>query len=193
MVSKVRIVPLRPADLDPLLDHLERLAAYEGSVFARRSEGRRRWQHLSSRPEDAGWRRAWGAVDDGAIVGHAEVICAYTLEEEHRARLEVVVEPSRRRQGVGTALVTAALAWCEAHPFLEWVDLRLTDRDMATVSLAQRAGFVVAARLEDRYRDADGSVATLWLTRRVNRWKAGAAVRSKGAGDVTLRFSPRPR
>jgi hypothetical protein len=87
--------------------------------------------------------------------------------------------------------VTAAVAWCEAHPFLEWIDVHLTDRESAAVALARRTGFVVAAAVEDRYRDADGPVATLWLVRRVDRWKAGAAVRSRGAGDVTLRFARR--
>jgi hypothetical protein len=59
------------------------------------------------------------------------------------------------------------------------------------VALARRTGFIVAAAVEDRYRDADGPVATLWLVRRVDRWKAGAAVRSTGAGDMTLRFARR--
>lgn len=92
---------------------------------------RRAEAELSAGPA-AGVRR-WAGLADGEVVGTATA----RGEGEERTRVNVEVQPSHRRLGVGSALLTAAVAG--AGPGLELWSVA-TD-DVAGTAFAERHGF----------------------------------------------------
>jgi GNAT superfamily N-acetyltransferase len=93
--------------------------------------------------------RAWLAEEDGDVVGTIWVGLIEKLPnptpepEEHAYVTNVYVRPSRRGAGVGSALLRAALAWCEGrgvHAVVLWPTAR-------SAPLYRRHGFAPPAAL----------------------------------------------
>ena len=99
----------------------------------------------------ARWR-AWVAEADGAVVGTIWVGLIEKMPnptpeaEEHAYVTNVYVRPAARGAGTGSALLRAALAWCEArgvHAAVLWPTVR-------SAPLYRRHGFATPAALLER-------------------------------------------
>jgi ribosomal protein S18 acetylase RimI-like enzyme len=75
----------------------------------------------------------------------------------HAAKLEIMVSRQHRGQGVGRALLGAALTWAEANPLIEKIGLSVFATNVRAVALYEAHGFEHEGRREREYRMADGS------------------------------------
>jgi ribosomal protein S18 acetylase RimI-like enzyme len=75
----------------------------------------------------------------------------------HVAKLEIMVGRQHRGQGVGRALLTAALDWAEANPAVEKMGLSVFATNDRAIALYEAHGFEIEGRREREYRMADGS------------------------------------
>lgn len=91
-------------DVDRLLEQL---------MPGDRDRRRRIWAHLLNDPCCA----AWVAVDDGAAVGFLDALLWDDIGHGHTLGLvnNLVVDARVRGQGIGQALLGAAIAHCEEH------------------------------------------------------------------------------
>jgi RimJ/RimL family protein N-acetyltransferase len=168
------IRPLTVRDLREAAAHVERHAAESGrgtdTVFAPFMEFDRdayedsRYETWRRGLDVPGWERCWGAFDGAAILGHVDLTGGGLYSTLHRARLGVGVERGARAQGVGTALIRAALAWAAGEPRLGWVDLSVFDHNVRARSLYERLGFSVVGRTPDAYRLAGRTIDDVHMT-----------------------------
>jgi GNAT superfamily N-acetyltransferase len=153
-----RIVPfaVRPADRSdvPSLSRLryEFRARLGGVVedepaFAARFES---W--LAARLDEPTRWAGWVACEQTALIGTVWIGLIEKMPnpvgepEEHGYLTNFYVDPRRRGQGVGTALMTAALGWCEArgvHAVILWPTTR-------SRALYERHGFAPPAAIMER-------------------------------------------
>jgi RimJ/RimL family protein N-acetyltransferase len=84
-----------------------------------------------------------GAFDGGVLAGAAGLAFEQREKARHKATLfGMVVSESHQHQGLGHALVLAALAAARARPGLRQVQLTVTDGNRAAQQLYLRCGFV---------------------------------------------------
>ncbi len=92
------------------------------------------------------------AEDDGGVTGFS----AARLAGPESELLLLGVVPSRRRQGVGAALIADWLAWARAAGAAEaFLEMRA---DNPALSLYRTAGFAECGRRPQYYRGGDGAV-----------------------------------
>jgi ribosomal protein S18 acetylase RimI-like enzyme len=111
--------------------------------------------------------RAWLADDRGTrllaidddVVGYAALIEGVGWSS-HVGELRLVIDPSRRRQGLGHQLAAAALAVALEAGLSKVVVEAIATQD-ATIALFTKLGFVAEALLEDHVRDATGQLNDL--------------------------------
>jgi RimJ/RimL family protein N-acetyltransferase len=173
------IRPLTVRDLREAAAHVERHAAESGrgsdTVFAPFLEFDRdayedsRYETWRRTLDVPGWERCWGAFEGNLIVGHVDLTGGGLYSTLHRARLGVGVERSARAQGVGTALIRAALGWASAEPRLGWIDLSVFEHNGRARALYERLGFAVIGRTTDAYRLAGRSIDDVHMTTPLSR------------------------
>lgn len=93
--------------------------------------------------DPAGLSQAFGALaDDGELVGTVAIEFSDKPKTRHKAHLiGMFVQASARGQGIGRALVQAALAEARARPHLRTVSLTVTEGNLAAVTLYESCGF----------------------------------------------------
>jgi RimJ/RimL family protein N-acetyltransferase len=79
------------------------------------------------------------------------------LRLRHRGRLGIGVQSAFRSVGVGEALLRTLLAWAEAEPELERIELSVFAHNTRAMNLYTKCGFVEEARLSRAYKLLDGS------------------------------------
>jgi ribosomal-protein-alanine N-acetyltransferase len=94
----------------------------------------------------------------GEIAGY--VICSRFERVWHL--MNVAVDPARRRQGIGTALLTALL---ERLGDDASVTLEVRPSNAAAIALYERFGFVAAGRRPRYYQDNGEDAVIMWRTR----------------------------
>ena len=180
-MERPNITPLTLPDLATYVDHRLRqfgesgqggtppshfFGADEGPtaerLHAERTDG---WSKPVSAP---GWRRAWGAWVDGALMGHLELRGATHRAALHRATLGMGVERRFQGAGLGTRLMEEALTWARAEPSLHWIDLGVFADNQPALRLYAKRGFVECGRVEDAFRINDSSITALQLCLRVD-------------------------
>jgi len=93
---------------------------------------------------------------DGELAGYAQIELATADDDPMEpASMELVVAPAHRRQGLGTALATQALAEVAEHPTLAWAH----GTTPGAVALADRLGFVAVRSLLQMSRRLEGIAA----------------------------------
>jgi ribosomal protein S18 acetylase RimI-like enzyme len=92
------------------------------------------------------WLRTWGAIIGGEIRGHIDLHGGRLSSEFHRAMLGMGVERGARGQGLGSALLAAAIKW------LSWIDLGVFAHNERARALYRSVGFVEVGVMRDRYR-----------------------------------------
>ncbi len=86
---------------------------------------------------------------------------------KHVAKLGMRVDRGVRRQGVGRALVEAALDVAQACPLLDIVTLEVFSSNDAALALYEAAGFVVEGRRAGFVRQDHGDDDVILMSRRV--------------------------
>jgi ribosomal protein S18 acetylase RimI-like enzyme len=99
------------------------------------------------------------ALEADEVVGYAAVIAGVGWSS-HVGELRLVVDPSRRRQGLGHELAAAALHVALEAGLSKIVVEAIATQD-ATIALFTKLGFVPEALLEDHVRDANGELNDL--------------------------------
>ena len=144
------IRPMLSADLDAVL------------AIAAASPEAPAWQpgnysaYLSP-PQPPLLRAAFVAVISGSIVGFAAASFLLdppeTADPENRAELDsMAVDPALRHQGIGSALLSAVLAWAEEHGSRH-LTLEVRASNLAAVRLYERHGFRPEGRRPYYYAD----------------------------------------
>lgn len=136
MDGRCRLRPATSADLDALAQ-LERTAFSDP------------WTR-SQLQEALGWEGAVAFVaeaDDGAIDGY--VLGRVVVDEAEV--LTIATHPSRRRAGIGRALLAAAMtAMVQRGAVAVWLEVRVSNE--AAIAMYRRAGFVAAGVRRGYYR-----------------------------------------
>lgn len=163
MTPTIRL--LRVSDLRAAGKHIERHALESGRgpdiVFAPFADlDREAYEELREeswrRPTDVpGWERCFGAFMEERVVGHVDLTGGSLYSSLHRARLGIGVEREFRGQGVGNALIAAALTWARRERKLGWIDLSVFAHNQRALRLYERLGFRETGRTADAYRVGD--------------------------------------
>lgn len=171
------IRPIAPDDRDALLAFFERVPEgdrtfFREDVFAPGVVDR--WLGESADPR-------FVAIDGDDIAGYLAIIGGVGWSS-HVAELRVVVDPTRRRQGIGRALAR--------HGLLQALELGLTklvvevvaDQE-PTLAMFSSLGFEAEALLKDHVRDASGTLRDLITMAHLvdENWRA---MRTTGIEDL---------
>lgn len=116
-----------------------------------------------------GWLRLWLAVDAGKgergeVLGHLTLAGATHAGALHRATLGIGLVAAARGQGLGSALLVAALGWAREQRTLAWVDLCVFYTNPSAERLYRRLGFRETGRVDDALRVEGVSIGEVHLT-----------------------------
>jgi RimJ/RimL family protein N-acetyltransferase len=100
--------------------------------------------------------------DDGAIVGRLSIARDQHPASRHVADLGLMVAASHRRQGVGTALLRAAVDWARESGVRK-LELHVFPWNTGAVALYERFGFVQEGYRTGHYRRGDDYVDALLM------------------------------
>jgi ribosomal protein S18 acetylase RimI-like enzyme len=85
---------------------------------------------------------AFGAFDDGALVGTASIEFAAKPKTRHKAHLiGMFVDEAARHRGAGRSLVRAVLAEAASRPGVLVVTLTVTEGNLPAIALYESIGF----------------------------------------------------
>ncbi|MES2128094.1 MAG: GNAT family N-acetyltransferase [Pseudomonadota bacterium] len=117
---------------------------------------------------EAGWRRAWIALDmDGMIAGHVDLRARPERTAAHRCLLGMGVHRAHRKAGLGTRLLDTAYAWALNVEALEWIDLEVLSLNGAARALYERNAFVKTGEIPALFRLNGEDLAYTYMTRKL--------------------------
>ena len=96
------------------------------------------------------------AVLNGELVGYTSMLQNIALSTI--GMTDLVVTPSVRRHGIGTALVLAALEWSGAHPHSRRLVLEMQPKNNPAIRLAQKMRFDFCGYHDHYYSNNDISL-----------------------------------
>jgi ribosomal protein S18 acetylase RimI-like enzyme len=91
------------------------------------------------------------------LVGSLSIKGGAMERTRHVGMIEVYVDKSARRKGVGRALIEAGIVWAETNPILRKLALNVFEDNHRAVDLYRRLGFVVEGRLVGEFMEEDGT------------------------------------
>lgn len=165
------IRPARPADYPSLMDTLRAVALDDrgvvrtlGEMPQTPQEVQKEFAKWGADPSRTGARGCWlvAVLDDGRVIGEADIRRMAPLRLRHVAHLGISVHPQFQRQGVGRALMQSVFNWCTAGPGAELggitrIDLNvLADNDRA-IAMYKSLGFEIEGRRRRFIRREDGT------------------------------------
>ena len=105
---------------------------------------------------------------EGVLVGALMAQGGHLRRSRHVARIEIFLAPDARGQGLGRALMDAAITWGRDNPEVSKLSLTVFTDNAPAIALYQAVGFTVEGRRLREYRLQDGSyrddqVMGLWL------------------------------
>ncbi len=158
----LRIEPARRLDALPSLE-LQRRVLAEGRFFvslpselAISLDGREAQIEAAARSDR---ERFWVARLPGArVAGFLQVDVVPLARLRHVGRIELLVDPRFRRQGVGGALLDRAVADARDGGVLQKLSLAVFADNEAAVALYRSRGFVTEGRRIGEVRMEDGAV-----------------------------------
>jgi GNAT superfamily N-acetyltransferase len=159
----MNIAPLSAGDVDRVVEFFDRVPEGDRTFFKEPVAGAvtvQGWLSDGSirilAVDDEG-----GGGGDGTVAGYAAVIPGVGWSG-HVGELRLVVDPARRRQGLGAALAKAALAAALESGLSKVVVEAIATQD-ATIALFAGLGFQPEALLVDQVRDAGGGLHDLMV------------------------------
>jgi L-phenylalanine/L-methionine N-acetyltransferase len=118
------------------------------------------WQkRLTSLPEGA---FSFVACRADEVLGQIGIEMRKNPRRRHAATLGMAVKTSARRQGVGSALLTAGINLAERWLAVRRIELEVYTDNEAAVALYKKFGFVVEGTLR-QYAFRDGQFADVYL------------------------------
>jgi ribosomal protein S18 acetylase RimI-like enzyme len=153
--NRVSIERLAESNVDAVVAFFDRLNEGDLTFFKEPVAGERTVRGWLA--DDRGTRLL--AFDGDEVVGYAAVIEGVGWSS-HVGELRLVIDPSRRRQGLGHRLAAAALVTALEAGLSKVVVEAVATQD-ATIALFTKLGFVPEALLEDHVRDASGQLNDL--------------------------------
>ncbi len=130
---------------DEIRERLERVAGGEGVV-------------IFAEPED----------EPGRIVACLDILRHKKRKLRHGAGLGMMIEPGFRGRGLGRAMMLAAIAWAEAHPGIERLELGVFAQNPGALRIYESCGFVREGVKRDWARQPSGeSLDEIIMARRV--------------------------
>ncbi|MBN1933842.1 MAG: GNAT family N-acetyltransferase [Anaerolineae bacterium] len=146
-VPKFVIREARPDDAEQLIAHTRRIAAepdrnilMEPDEFPYTLEQEREFLQACAENDD---RAFFVAEADGQLIGVLNVSCGHRRAVRHEATLGISVRREWRGRGVGTALMSALLAWAKNTGWVRRVQLQVFARNAPAIHLYEKFGFVV--------------------------------------------------
>jgi RimJ/RimL family protein N-acetyltransferase len=166
VTGEFRIRPARPRDARSFLD------AYRGIAAEKRFIRTETVKH-SPRFFRKRFRRSWDenaahllALDDDRVVGSISIRRDDHPVTHHVATLDMLVVPTHRRRGIGSALLDEALRWARSYG-VERIELSVYPHNDAALALYRRFGFVEEGRLvrhsKKSYGYEDEILMAVWL------------------------------
>lgn len=148
MTPEIR--PMRPADLEAVLT----IAAASPEAPVWQPSG---YAAYLNPPQPPLLRAAFVAADSGSVVGFAAATLLLdsptTANPENRCELDsMAVDPTARRQGIGSALLGAVLAWAAEHRSHHF-GLEVRASNAAAIRLYERHGLRREGLRPRYYRD----------------------------------------
>jgi len=165
----IKIIPCTTSHIEALGKHFARLRAESGRngnhfmPFAPNSpEGPRGPDQLKlNLPLHVpGWERCFIALDpdnSAAIIGHVDLKGGRLATEMHRCVLGIGIEEAYCNQGLGTALMHAAISYAQGEVQLAWIELGVFSSNLRARALYKKMGFAEFVMVPDRFR-IDGAV-----------------------------------
>ncbi len=150
----------------------EELMLWAGPIFRWPLDHAQLGRYLAAAEGPGAARRVWRAADAGETVGHVEL---NAIEPTHRSATlsRVMVRPGLRGRGVGTAMVSAALAVAFGELDLHRVDLFVFDGNAPAIACYERLGFRHEGRLRDYRRLGDRYLSSLLMSMLEDEWRTG--------------------
>jgi L-phenylalanine/L-methionine N-acetyltransferase len=106
------------------------------------------------------------AVQEEELLGHTGIDLAQRLRRRHVASIGVGVKAAARGQGVGTALIRAAVEICERWTNISRIELEVYTDNIAAIALYKKCGFVVEGTCR-QYAYRDGGYADVLVMARI--------------------------
>lgn len=94
----------------------------------------------------------------GHVAGVVTVQGGRLARMSHVGKIETFVDGEHRGEGVGSALLKAAIDWAEANPALSKLGLYVFEDNTRAIGLYKGFGFEVEGRREGEYREPDGTL-----------------------------------
>ncbi|QSX38404.1 GNAT family N-acetyltransferase [Shewanella sedimentimangrovi] len=174
----MKIIEAERTDLSAFFTYLERQLAEngvgEGPLFqplsrTQNTVGEQTRDKFSkgfdAEPGQPTWRKLWLVMDEqGRVKGHIDLRHHGGEHSFHRVLMGMGVDSSCRKLGLGQRLVNTVLAYCQAKPGIEWLDLNVLASNLPAQSLYLKCGFNIIGRTEDYYRIDGESVAEISMT-----------------------------
>ena len=106
------------------------------------------------------------AVRGDELLGQISIDLHSSLRRRHVASIGMGVKASARGQGVGTALVRAAVALCESWTNISRIELEVYTDNHAGIALYKKCGFVLEGTCR-RYAYRDGAFVDVHIMARI--------------------------
>lgn len=116
-------------------------------------------ERLALPTSEGNWFRGFFLVHGRTPVGELTVNGGRLHSERHRGTIGMGLLEGHRGKGFGERLLSTAIAWAHADPYVEWLDLGVFGGNDRALRLYTRLGFVETGRVVDRFR-VDGRKIT---------------------------------
>jgi putative acetyltransferase len=124
--------------------------------------GAEQWRELLTRPGHTSLVAARG--ED--LLGHTGIDMLQRPRRRHVATFGIAVRGAARGQGVGTALVDAAVKLCDSWTNITRIELQVYTDNAAAIALYRKFGFVIEGTAR-RYAIRDGTLVDAHFMARI--------------------------
>lgn len=98
-------------------------------------------------------RTVFVAVDaHNTVIGETSVGSRDRLATRHSVGLGITVDANYRGQGIGKALIQAAVDWATSHPAIHRLELEVFTDNIRAISLYLKMGFIIEGTKYKAYR-----------------------------------------